>query len=228
MPASGRVYLSSCLLLFPPSALSLPKCSLRRTLYSTKRRIVPHCFSREQGGKKHDSTPICGRPTRAERPNVHIWPPLASKRPQNRHFSMERWSRSERAYQAAAPHSGSQGEPGVLDHHPPLRTSARRLADATRGYHSNLIRIRICAHRRTTRRGCVRAYKSVYSMIDLRPQPPSFRLVFLPPREAASLLRLSLFPISHSPLPFILHPLSFFLSAIPRPLQCAYNPVSAG
>ncbi len=143
MLASGRVYLSSCLLLFPPTALCLPKSSLRRMLYSPlsathhayhrlsshdpfsilyslfppidpggapalpfnvlyvrhalqkvkvglingalqviKSAIEPHCFSREQGGKKPVFDPHIWQAYSVRRvPMSHIWPPLNLQRP---------------------------------------------------------------------------------------------------------------------------------------------------
>ena len=75
MPASGRVYLSSCLLLFPPTALCLAKSSLRRTLYSKRSALFLIVFCESKVVKSRFSPPICGRPTRAQHPDVHIWPP---------------------------------------------------------------------------------------------------------------------------------------------------------
>ena len=165
MPASGRVYLSSCLLLFPPTALSLPKSSSRRTLYSTKSALFLIVFLESKVVKSRFSTPIYGRPTRAPRPNVHIWPPLILQKASKSAFfngevevaqggfEMPSLRMSARQLADRASRKSRTVGKAVLAH------IGEQIADATRRYHSNLIRIRNCAHRQTTRRCCVRAYK---------------------------------------------------------------------
>ena len=148
MPASGRVYLSSCLLLFPPTALCLAKSSLRRTLYSKRSALFLIVFCESKVVKSRFSPPICGRPTRAQHPDVHIWPPsILQKASKSAFFNGEVETRamSRKAASCRQSPSDLQG----------LRMSSETtLADPA------------------SSRNCVRACGRLISMIN--PQPATF------------------------------------------------------
>jgi hypothetical protein len=170
--------------LFPPSALSLPKCSSRRTLYSSNRALfpggrrpevqvfflhsslyIPKCslrstlystrsalflivFLESKVVKSVIHTPIYSRPTRASRPNAHIWPRLILKKASKSAFfngevvaqdgvmpslrtsaiRIADVAPSATPCQAAAPHSGSKG-----NRSPQARAMSRKAA--SRRYH---------------------------------------------------------------------------------------------
>ena len=173
--------------------------------------------------KSRFSTPIYGRPTRAPRPNVHIWPPLIlQKASKSALFNGEVEGRARRRLE----------DPALRG----CRPCACLRDDLQTGYHAakalGSSRLRISGE--TTCRCYTQVpfephsnsqlrssadyspmlrprLQKVYSIIDLRPQPPSFRLVFLPPRGQPLPFGspYSLFPIPHSLASFIPYPSSF-------------------
>ncbi len=73
--------------------------------------IVPHCFLESKVVKSMFSTPTCGRPSREPLPTSISGLHRPSKRPQNRHFSMERWSGAQGSPQSGRSALRFQGEP---------------------------------------------------------------------------------------------------------------------
>ncbi len=114
------------------SSLYMPRSFFAATLYSTRRALFLIVFLESKVVKSMIHTPIYSRPTRAPRPNAHIWPHLAREKGSKSAFFNGEVESSRKVASPMLPIGTIRiriAQCGVM---PQLHTSARRLADISR------------------------------------------------------------------------------------------------